>query len=134
MAPQTKACSWCGMVKDIRFFAANNGYCLTCDRLVHHRLAYGHYERLMGHQNDACAICGTPMLSDRDLNIDHDHARSTKQVSVVRGILCGNCNKGLGFFKDNPATLRKALEYLETSLARPANNDWINQLPIYRRY
>ena len=39
-----------------------------------------------------CRICG----EINKLHIDHDHI-----TNKVRGILCSNCNGGLGFFKDN---------------------------------
>lgn len=53
----------------------------------------------------ACAICeGTP----KRLRIDHDH-----NTGKYRGLLCDNCNIGLGHFKDSPARLRKAISYLK---------------------
>lgn len=51
-----------------------------------------------------CAICGLPEKA-----IDHNHA-----TGEVRGLLCGSCNTGLGFFRDSPKLLRKAAEYLKT--------------------
>lgn len=51
-----------------------------------------------------CAIC----LRSAKLVIDHDH-----QSGKVRALLCGSCNSGLGFFKDNPKALRAAIEYLD---------------------
>jgi hypothetical protein len=39
--------------------------------------------------------------------IDHDHVTGN-----IRGLLCNACNKGLGFFKDNPTLLMKAMEWV----------------------
>lgn len=59
-------------------------------------------------QEYKCAICGKQ--EDKMFHIDHCHT-----TSKVRGLLCQNCNIGLGFFKDNKDSLRKAIKYLENS-------------------
>jgi hypothetical protein len=52
------------------------------------------------------AICG----DSKHLGIDHDHG-----TGKVRGLLCRDCNQGIGRFHDNPAILRKAADYIEQS-------------------
>jgi DNA repair exonuclease SbcCD ATPase subunit len=70
------------------------------------------YNKLLEQQGYACAICGTPHYdeSGKRLSIDHNHA---KGLTAIRGLLCANCNFGLGLFKDSPTILRAAAEYLE---------------------
>jgi Recombination endonuclease VII len=70
------------------------------------------FESLMDSQNQQCAICGHSDQSKPKMFplIDHDH-----NTSMVRGILCNDCNLGLARFKDNSGLLRKAIEYLEKS-------------------
>ena len=68
------------------------------------------YDEMLENQNYGCAICGIKKNGRRiNFVIDHDHA-----TGKVRGLLCYQCNVGLGHFKDNPILLRKAADYLET--------------------
>lgn len=63
------------------------------------------YEEIIDQQGGVCAICKD---SDRSLQVDHCH-----ETKKVRGLLCKDCNLGLGRFKDVPELLRKAADYLE---------------------
>ena len=80
------------------------------------RRAYGitpdEYAALLESQGGVCAICKQPETTKRGgllvgLAVDHDHGSGR-----VRGILCTNCNQGLGRFADDPARLRAAGDYL----------------------
>lgn len=71
------------------------------------------YNQMFEAQNGVCKICGNPETHRRNgrvkaLAIDHCH-----KTGVIRGLLCSECNTGLGKMKDDPKILRKAAEYLE---------------------
>jgi hypothetical protein len=63
---------------------------------------------LIAAQDGLCAICRNAFSSPKDRHVDHCHLLGT-----VRGILCGKCNSGLGFFRDNEALLQRAIVYLQ---------------------
>lgn len=64
------------------------------------------YEALLLKQGGVCAICKTAP-SKRRLSVDHSHS-----TGKYRGLLCGRCNSGLGYFLDNIAIIQAAIEYL----------------------
>ena len=67
------------------------------------------YNRMFGEQNGVCAICGTHQSElNRSLDVDHDH-----KTGKVRGLLCRNCNIGLGNFQDSKDLLLRTIEYLK---------------------
>ncbi len=67
---------------------------------------------MLAAQKGVCAICHkTCKPVGRKLgrlSVDHDHT-----TQKVRGLLCGKCNLGLGYFGDSPDTLVNAILYLE---------------------
>jgi Recombination endonuclease VII len=63
--------------------------------------------RLTEKQGDACAICRAPFGLQKNCHTDHCH-----RTGKVRGLLCSNCNRGLGCFRDDPKILRGAVKYL----------------------
>ncbi len=69
------------------------------------------YEAMVLSQNGVCAICGRPPSmrnrNDCRLHVDHDHA-----TGAVRGLLCLNCNRGLGMLGDDLSRVQSAANYL----------------------
>lgn len=69
---------------------------------------------LLAKQGGKCAICARDL--DHELVtrttpgkacVDHDH-----ETGVVRGLLCTDCNIGIGRLKHDPNVLTAALRYL----------------------
>ena len=67
------------------------------------------FEVMYEAQGGMCAICERKSIR-KSFCVDHDHT-----TGKVRGLLCGECNIGLGKFKDNLDLLKKAVEYLENA-------------------
>jgi len=68
------------------------------------------YDALSEAQNHVCAICKLPeQRLNKRLHVDHDHT-----TDEIRGLLCSNCNTGIGLLKEDPKILLQAVEYLET--------------------
>jgi hypothetical protein len=67
------------------------------------------YDTLLESQGGCCAICGKEGNPDGQMmSVDHDH-----KTGKIRGILCRNCNLGIGYLEDNKETLLSAIGYLE---------------------
>ena len=67
------------------------------------------YKALLRVQGNSCAVCSKSEKEEgRALAIDHCH-----ETKKIRGLLCTNCNTGLGNFKDDVDKLRSAIEYLD---------------------
>ena len=92
-------------------------YCsLECQRLQERGKRYGvtgaEMMRLVS-EYEACAICGE---GDSELVVDHCHTHGH-----IRGLLCGQCNVGLGMLKDDPVRLTNAIEYLQHTKPKSHN-------------
>jgi len=71
------------------------------------------YAEMFQSQNGVCAICNQPETATRlgkvkALAVDHCH-----KSGAIRGLLCADCNTGIGKLKDDPEVLRSAARYLE---------------------
>ncbi|HTG26122.1 MAG TPA: endonuclease VII domain-containing protein [Reyranella sp.] len=102
-----------------RYAADPQKYCAAQKRLrekhpdkvkAHNLKKYGGmtlavFEQMRSDQAGCCAICREEFTAAP--HVDHCH-----KTGVVRSLLCGGCNHGLGKFKDSPARLEAAAEYV----------------------
>ncbi len=79
------------------------------------------FDARLAAQGRRCDICRKPFKNAKGTHVDHDHSCCPGDKSCgkcVRGILCGECNTGLGKFNDSPALLRRAARWLELDRAQ----------------
>lgn len=137
-----RICKTCGVEKPKSEFPKRHGYkdgirphCIECRKAYenksHHKhkhkrpynyeddknrkllkeygISYAEYLTMLEAQNGGCAICGTTSTGNRKaFHVDHCHI-----TGKVRGLLCGNCNSGIGNLRDDIGLLKRAIEYLE---------------------
>lgn len=72
-------------------------------------ISLAEYEAILAAQGGVCAICRQPETKPNatHLAVDHDHG-----TGRVRGLLCNNCNRGVGLLADDPDRLSAAADYL----------------------
>jgi len=139
-----KTCVTCETEKDLSEFGKHKGYagghrniCNVCkneDALAHYHktkhlkpynyeydkdkklkkaygIGYAEYLTMLEAQNNACAICGTKDTGNRKaFHVDHCH-----DTGKIRGLLCGNCNSGIGNLRDDINLLQRAIAYLQST-------------------
>lgn len=89
----------------VREYRAKDKWTLKkrCDR---HGITVEEFWTLYEEQDGTCPVCDTAIEAE-DSAIDHNH-----ETGMVRGILCKNCNRGLGLLGDSPDTMARAAQYL----------------------
>jgi ferredoxin-like protein FixX len=67
------------------------------------------FNEMLQLQNFCCAICMSPTPKGRGtFHVDHCH-----ETGKIRGILCHDCNTGIGKLGDSLESIKKAVSYLE---------------------
>lgn len=125
-----QTCRYCSIEKPLHEFTKNktyeNGYatiCLACARnyqankrtnrdfIIGERAKkFNTTPEHIRHLFDTQLVCQICNKKDprRSLAIDHCH-----KTGIIRGLLCDNCNKALGCFKDSIENLENAIKYLK---------------------
>lgn len=110
---------WEEFSRDERRRRGRQSNCMKCASWHTVKSQYGidksEFHALLEIQNGACALCGEPELGGKRLSVDHDHSccgenRACK--NCIRGLLCGNCNRMLGFVERRAAIMARFADYL----------------------
>jgi Recombination endonuclease VII len=110
----TSWCKSCNKAKSSAYYAANREKANAAHReyvrqnpeRVAIQKACSHFGITREEWDAMPMVCVICRATDH-LCIDHSH-----QTGRVRGRLCHACNKGLGFFRDNPSLLLRAADYV----------------------
>ncbi len=101
------------LANEERFYAARGGktrYLKDFNLKQNYGISLEEYEAMVAAQDGKCAVCGRIPAGKHNqgcLHVDHNH-----RTGKVRGLLCSQCNRGLGFFGDSSETLLRAATYL----------------------
>lgn len=115
----TKTCKICNLEKKLVDFSRNSkckfgrcNVCCSCDtklrynnRLKEYGLNIELYNKMLKDQDFKCLICKNTF---EKLCVDHCHS-----TGRVRGLLCSDCNSGIGRFKENTNYLNNAIIYIK---------------------
>ena len=74
-------------------------------------MTYDLYEQMLIDQNNKCAICNLEHTNIKKLHVDHCH-----NTGKVRGLLCSNCNNGMGKLGDSIERLELVINYLKQNI------------------
>jgi hypothetical protein len=105
--------------KSAECLSGHNSTCKKCKILWIHGIDYFTFEKILNSQGNRCAICQRVYGEFfGNWHIDHDHSccgvRGKKSCgNCIRGILCGNCNSGIGMLQDDPKVIIEASKYLK---------------------
>lgn len=93
----------------------------------HYGITLEDYNALHDKQKGNCAICGNPevrIIRDKVIKLAVDHCH---QTGNIRGLLCSNCNTGIGALKHDIDRLKTAIEYLEKTELEPFKKGKVNE-------
>lgn len=78
------------------------------------------YREMFVSHNSLCAVCGKPETAqNKVLSVDHNH-----KTGQIRGLLCGHCNRAIGYLREDLSLLPKIEKYLKCYAKTAASNSY----------
>lgn len=126
--PETLVCQDCGVDFKVRKTGNLPKVCDPCFTERHraaqrsdrrrkglweqYKMTVAQYQEMYQAQNGRCKICNGLAKGRGEKNntlaVDHNH-----DTGKIRGLLCTNCNTGIGNLRDDIQLLEKAIKYLQ---------------------
>jgi hypothetical protein len=139
VSPLDKICPSCKVKKGVdnfsRDIASLDGLqrcCKVCSRYSQIKCLYGvekeYYDKAL-RKYGGCEICFFPPPLGEHLHVDHDH-----KTDEARGLLCLNCNFGLGHSFDCSVTLTNLAAYVDRAFRAPLDILGRPPLPYEKRF
>jgi hypothetical protein len=100
------------------WYLKNRDAVLANTRQNNYGITSEQYDALMSAQSAKCGICDRTFGNGKSDKAHVDHCHTTGKI---RGLLCGNCNLGIGNFQDRVDLLLRASEYLNPDRALVIN-------------
>lgn len=107
-SPAAPSHMYCG--QDCADYGLNSRYLMN-----NYGISLDDYWLVHKDQGGVCAICkleGFTMAKHHRLKLVVDHCHST---GVVRGLLCHNCNRGIGLLQESKDNFLNSIKYLESA-------------------
>lgn len=83
-----------------------------------YKMSLGFWQQMWDDQGGKCALCFQPFdqnIKELEAHVDHDHSCCKVRPTCgkcTRGLLCTNCNHGIGKLQDSPQILMRAANYV----------------------
>lgn len=107
-------CKPCSAEETSLWYKANKDKAKNSSLKRLYGISLNEYNARILAQSNCCPLCNKEFeegpFGPNSPVVDHCHTHGH-----VRGIICNECNRGLGYFRDNPTALRKAATYLESN-------------------
>jgi hypothetical protein len=103
-----RRCKKCSVAQSTTWWQNNKNKKRNSNLKYAYGISLTDFEQIKLNQNNQCAICYKVFVNSVDICVDHCHTNKK-----VRGLLCNNCNKALGLFKDSLQSLENAIQYLK---------------------
>lgn len=122
-----KCCTKCGLFRPMSQFPLRTksrtpySWCARCVCLHKYGLTQRTYLALQQVQGSECAMCRSKPSTSHSFAVDHDHSCCAGRKTCggcLRGLLCSDCNRFIGYVKDDLDTIKNMVVYLEKSIDR----------------